>query len=149
MSVQVAAEIAKLMGFVTVDTQRFVLDVLRQDAADRAWAAQLGSVLSQADVARLLGKSEQAVSKDRGLLRVKLRSGRVAYPVVQFAGRSVVKGIAEVCAASSGVVESLTVASWLTAKNRALEGQRPVDVLRAGDVDSVVTLARRLAARLT
>lgn len=142
------AEVATLMTAVGPDTQRFVLDVLRTDAADRAWARQAGPVLSQADAGRLLGKSEQAVSKDRGLLRVKLRSGRVAYPVVQFAGRSVLQGIAEVVDTLRGVVQELTVLSWLTAANGHLDGRRPVDVLRAGDVESVVTVARRLADRL-
>jgi hypothetical protein len=61
--------------------------VLEQDIADRDWAAQLGPVLSQRDVARLLGRTEQAVSKDRRLLRLVNRDGRPVYPVVQFDGR--------------------------------------------------------------
>ncbi len=120
------------------------MDVLHQDAADRAWAAQVGPALSQGDAARLLGKSEQAVSKDRALLRVKLRSGRVVYPLCQFSGRAVVGGVAEVVHELRDSLEPLTVCSWLTARNRQLQGRRPIDSLRAGDVDQVVRLARRL-----
>jgi hypothetical protein len=91
----------------------------------------------------LLGKSEQAVSKDRTLLRLKLRSGRIAYPLFQFSGRAVVGGVAEVVHELRDALEPLTACSWLTARNRQLQGRRPIDALRAGDVDDVVRLARR------
>lgn len=136
------------MSVAAPDTRRFVLDVLRQETADRCWSEQVGPALTQRDTAQLLGKSEQAVSKDRGLLRVRLRSGRVAYPVIQFSGRGVVPGVAEVCAALRDVVEPLTVASWLTARNRSIGDQRPIDALRAGNIDPVVTLSRQLAGTL-
>lgn len=40
---------------------------------------------------------------------------------------------------------SLTVASWLTSPNRALDGRTPIDVLTAGDRARVLRLARQLA----
>src|SRR6478672_8842212 len=70
--------------------------VLEQDVADKTWAAQLGPALSQPDTARLLGKSEQAVSKDARLLRIRNRDDRPVYPIFQFDGRTQVPGVAEV-----------------------------------------------------
>lgn len=119
--------------------------VLEHDAADQAWAAQVGPALTQRDTARLLGKTEQAVAKDARLLRVRGRDGRPVYPVVQFDGRAQVPGVGEVVAALRDALEPLTVASFLTAPHRALDGRRPVDALRTGHADAVLTVARRLA----
>ena len=57
--------------------------VLEQDVSDAQWAAQIGPALTQGDVARLLNKTEQAVSKDPRLLRLRNRDGRPVYPVVR------------------------------------------------------------------
>ncbi len=122
--------------------------VLERDGADRAWQDQVGMSLSQRDTARLLGRSEQAVSKDRRLLRVHRRDGRPVYPVAQFDGRHQRPGVAAVVEALGGAVGALTVASWLTAPNDAFDGARPVDVLDRGDTASVVAVARRLADRM-
>lgn len=127
------------------EVQRLVDEVLDQDASDRAWAAQIGPALTQSATARLLCKSEQAVGKDRRLLRVRTRSGRVVYPVAQFAGRAQLPGVADVVAELGEVVKPLTIASWLTAPNDDLEGRRPVDALGDGEVAAVTALARRVA----
>lgn len=119
--------------------------VLEQDAADQAWAEQVGPALTQRDTARLLGKTEQAVAKDPRLLRVRGRDGRPVYPVLQFDGRSQLAGIADVVATLRDAVEPLTKASFLTAVHRDLGGRRPVDALRAGEVEAVLLIARRLA----
>ncbi|MGH8874438.1 MAG: hypothetical protein ACRDVM_04185, partial [Acidimicrobiia bacterium] len=50
-----------------------------QDIADRDWSEQPGSSLTERHVARLLGKTEQVVSKDRRLLRLRSRCGRPVY----------------------------------------------------------------------
>lgn len=121
--------------------------VLEQDASDHAWTRQLGPAMSQRDVARLLGRSEQAVSKDPRLLRLRNRDGRPVYPFLQFRGRALLPGIAEVVGVLTGVVEPLTVASWLTAPNRALGRARPVDALRDERIDEVLAVAGRFAAR--
>lgn len=127
------------------EVRRLVDEILDQDRADQAWAEQIGPALTQRAAARLLGRSEQAVSKSRRLLRVRTRSGRAVYPVVQFAGRAQLPGVGEVVAELDGVLEPLTVASWLTAPNDELDGRRPVDALADGDTDAVQRLARRLA----
>lgn len=88
--------VAEFFAAASPETRRLVTDLLEQDAADRAWGDQIGPSLTQADTARLLGKSEQAIAKDRRLLRLKTRLGRVAYPVLQFRGRAPLRGIAEV-----------------------------------------------------
>lgn len=119
--------------------------VLEQDAADQAWAEQVGPALSQRDTARLLGKTEQAVAKDGRLLRLRTRDGRPVYPVLQFAGRAQLAGVAEVVAVLRDALEPLSTASWLTAPHRDLDGRRPVDLLRAGEADRVLLVARRLA----
>jgi len=45
------------------------------------------------------------------------------------------------------VVDRWTLAGWLAAGNRALDGQRPVDALHDGRRDRVIELAHALAAR--
>lgn len=119
--------------------------VLEQDVADQAWAQQVGPALTQRDVAVLLAKTEQAVAKDARLLRVRTRDGRPVYPVLQFAGRAQLPGVAQVVAALRDALEPLTIASWLTAAQTELDGRRPVEALRAGDVPAVVLAAQRLA----
>ncbi len=140
------AEFAQLMARASAPTLQLVRAILEQDVADAAWSAQIGPALAQPDVARLLGKSEQAVSKDARLLRIRNRDGRPVYPVVQFDGHRQLPGIADVVATLGGVLQSLTIASWLTAGNAGLAGRRPVDALRDGDTAAVRVLARRLAA---
>lgn len=142
-----ADTLQELASRASDDAIRLAHTVLEQDVADRAWAEQVGSCLTQRDVARLLGKTEQAVSQDTRLLRLHNRDGRPVYPVVQFEGRRMLSGVSEVVRTLEGAVEPLTVASWLTAPNRALEGRRPVDALGDAHVEAVVSLARRFARR--
>jgi hypothetical protein len=104
-------------------------------------------VLSQADVALLLGLFQRAVSKDLNLPCICNRDGRLAYPVLQFDGRRILAGLSEVIAELRGALEPLTIASWLTAPQRSLCGRRPVDLLRSGsaeDAAAVLAAARRL-----
>ncbi|MGQ0625727.1 MAG: hypothetical protein ACT4PP_13910 [Sporichthyaceae bacterium] len=122
--------------------------ILEHSANSRLWSAQVGPALGQADTARLLGKSVQAVSQDRRLLRVVNSDGRPVYPIVQFDGRRPVQGVAETVAALSEVLDPLSIAGWLTGENLTLGG-RPIDRLRAGEQAAVLTMARRLAARLS
>jgi hypothetical protein len=120
--------------------------ILEQAIADERWAEQLGPALSQRDTARLLGKTPQAVAQDRRLLRLHQRDGRPVYPVFQFDGRTQRDGVAEVVAALRGVVAPLTVAAWLTAPNRNLDGRSPLEFLRAGARAAVVDAAHRYGA---
>lgn len=76
---------------------------------------------------------------------MKTRSGRVAYPVVQFSGRGPVAGLPAVVTTLTPVADPLTILAWLTGTQAGLDGRRPVDALHDGDVEVVVGLARRLA----
>lgn len=141
-----AARLAELLTAASPAAQDHVARVLEQDLADRAWSAQLGPSLAQADVARLLGVSVQAVSKSRALLRLRNRDGRPVYPVLQFDGRRPLPGIAAVLAVLDGPLLPLTTASWLTTVQDDLGRRTPVQALRDGDVDEVLALARRTAS---
>jgi hypothetical protein len=131
------------------DTRRIIDQLLVHDADDQAWAEQIGPVYRQGDVALLLGKSRQAVSDDRRLLRLEMRSGGIGYPVFQFDGRRMLPGVAEVNAIlGPAVATSWTVASWLTSAQPALNGATPLERLREGDVEGVTLAARRFASAL-
>lgn len=123
--------------------------LLRQDADDQAWAEQLGPAYRQGDVARLLGKSRQAVSADRGLLRLALRDGEIAYPVFQFDGRRQLPGIREVVRVlEPAVATAWTTASWLTSPAPELDDRTPLTLLRKGEREPVISMARRTASNL-
>lgn len=129
------------------DVKRQVDLLLRQAEDDRVWTQQLGAVYTQGQVAELLGKSKQAVSTDKGLLRLEMRDGRIGYPVFQFDGDRILPGIPNVVQALSTVAAtSWTVASWLTSHSSDLGGKTPLERLRRGDVSEVTMIADRLAA---
>jgi hypothetical protein len=143
------AAIAERYAHASDDTRRMIDRLLAQDADDRAWAGQIGPACRQTDVAQLLGKSKQAVSADTGLLRLEMRDGAIGYPVFQFDGRRPQPGVSEVVSVLARVVAtSWTIASWLTSPHAELDGDRPIDALRAGRVQNVVSLARRTARSL-
>jgi hypothetical protein len=118
------------------------------EPANAAWRRQVGPALSQVDVARLLGKSPQAVHKDRRLLRLTQPATRKpVYPVMQFHERRPIPGVAEVLAVLRDALLPESIAAWLTSSRTELEGRRPIDVLREMPADGrVVDLAHRLAA---
>jgi hypothetical protein len=129
------------------EVKRQVDLLLRQAEDDRSWSDQLGSAYTQGQVAELLGKSKQAVSTDKGLLRLEMRDGRVGYPVFQFEGDRILPGIPNVVRALSPVAATTwTVASWLTSPSSELGGKTPLELLRRGEVPDVIVVADRLAA---
>lgn len=131
------------------EVRRLIDTLLANAEADRLWSGQVGPAYRQGQVAQLLGKTKQAVSADRGLLRVTQRDGTVTYPVVQFDGDRVCPGVATVVQTFAPVVATdWTTASWLTSPNPDLDGLRPIDALRRGEVTQVTTLAERAARRM-
>lgn len=142
-----ARTLEELAQSASEDAVRLARTVLEQNVADKAWGDQIGPCLTQRDVAQLLEKTEQAVSQDGRLVRLHNRDGRPVYPLVQFDGRQVLPGIDRIVAALQDAVEPLTIASWLTARSRALEQTRPVDAIRLERVEEVVRLAQRFAHR--
>ena len=144
-----SASMQRLVRDASPDTRYQIERLLRQDADDRAWAEQLGPAYRQGDVARLLGKSRQAVSADNGLLRLEMRDGEIGYPVFQFDGRRKLPGISEVIDILGPVVASpWTIASWLTSPAADLEDRAPVKALRDGNIEAVTASARRTAEAL-
>ena len=129
------------------DVQRQVDLLLRQAEDDRAWTDQLGPAYTQGQVAELLGKSKQAVSTDKGLLRLEMRDGRVGYPIFQFEGDRILPGMQDVVRALAPVAATTwTVASWLTSPSPELGGETPLERLRRDEVSDVTVIAGRLAA---
>jgi hypothetical protein len=121
--------------------------LLSQAEDDRAWSRQLGPIYTQGQVAELLGKSRQAVSTNKALLRLEMRDGSIGYPVFQFEGDRILPGIQNVVRALSPVAATTwTVASWLTSPSSDLGGKTPLDRLRRGDVSDVTVIAKKLAA---
>lgn len=121
-------------------------EILRNDIENQAWSAQVGPCLTRGAVARLLGKSEQAVAQDHRLFSFRNGDGRIAYPLVQFDGPRVVSGIDRVAAILTAAGDDdLTVLAWLTAPKPVFDGRSPIEALRSGDVDAVVRLAEAWA----
>lgn len=123
----------------------------------RLWHELLGPVYDTEGVASVLADrasgqgriSRQAVHK-RKLLALKTGSGRVVYPAFQF-GESggVVEGISEVVKLAESVSLSLwAMASWLASPEPELDGDRPIDWLRAGGHEAVLDVARRWVGAL-
>ncbi len=143
------ASLQRMVRDASVETRHQIERLLCQDADDRAWAEQLGPAYRQGDVARLLGKSRQAVSADRGLLRLEMRDGEIGYPVFQFDGKRQLPGIREVVRAlAPSVASEWTIASWLTSPCTELEKRSPLTALRDGEQDRVTALAASLAGAL-
>jgi hypothetical protein len=139
--------LAELEARASPEAIRLAVRLLESDIANRAWVEQVGYSLTQSDVAELLRRSEQAISKDSRLLRLVRSDGRPVYPVFQFDGGRQTPGVADVVRTLSGSLMPAAIAAWLTGDNAALEGRRPIDALRVGDEQSVLAIARRLAAR--
>lgn len=133
------------------ETRQLIDDILTSDADDQAWVEQLGPALRGQTVAHMLGVSPQAVSSNKGLLRLEMRSGRVGYPVFQFQGKRPVEGLGDVVRVLTPAVETRwTIASWLTSPNAELGGSTPIEALRSGRrSESVMAAARRFAAALS
>ncbi|MDA8062610.1 MAG: hypothetical protein M0T80_09325 [Actinomycetota bacterium] len=141
--------LARLSVRASPEASRLALSVLEADIAGRTWSDQVGPSLSQKDTARLLDRSEQAVSKDRRLLRVRRRDGSPVYPIVQFEGRAQRPGVAEIIEVLSPALGAPAIASWLTAPNDQLAEMRPIEALSCGMAEQTTALATRLADRLS
>ena len=143
------ASVQRMVRDASPDTRYQIERLLHQDADDRAWAEQLGPAYRQGDVARLLGKSRQAVSADSSLLRLEMRDGEIGYPVFQFDGRRALPGIRGVIGILGPVVASpWTIASWLTSASSILDGRTPIQALRDGHIEAVAAAARQAAEAL-
>lgn len=105
-----------------------------------------GGVLSVNEVATRLGISRQAVDKRRRarqLLALPMGKSRYSYPAWQFSENGVLPGVEEVLQAFQDEAP-WSQAAFFLGGNTVLDGQRPIDELRRGNVAGV----RRAAALL-
>jgi hypothetical protein len=95
----------------------------------------------------LSGVSRQRIDKrvhDGSLLAVPGPSNARRFPTVQFTPNgSVVKGLKEVQAALP-TKNPWSVLDFFVRLDRRLDGRKPIDVLKAGDVDLVVRAAQTM-----
>jgi hypothetical protein len=93
------------------------------------------------------GVSRQAVDKrvqEGSLLAVPGPSNRRSYPTLQFnRDGTIVEGLKAVCAALP-TNNPWTILNFLAHPDDRLQGRKPIDVLKAGNVELVVEAARRL-----
>lgn len=118
------------------------------------WDEALGPFYSTSKVAQILGSvSRQAIAdrrKRRTLLGLRTADGVFVYPVFQFDDRNeVLDGWSDVLQAfDPNDVDDWTLAAWLAAKRKALDGLSVVEWLRSGrPKETVLSLARAQAAR--
>lgn len=98
-----------------------------------------GGALTGAQVAGVLGISRQAVDKRRRsgrLLAVAADRRGYLYPAWQFTSEGVLPGLPEVLGAFT-VASPWMQAAWFLAPNLYLDGARPLDALRHGQMDAV------------
>jgi hypothetical protein len=102
-----------------------------------------GGVLTVEEVAQLLGVTRQAIDKRRRagrLLALPVGQHRNVYPAWQFKQGGVLEGFEEVLAELS-MPDPWTQAAFFLGENSSLNGQRPLDELRRGNIEA----ARRAA----
>jgi hypothetical protein len=106
-----------------------------------------GGAYDLAEVESLLGVSRQAINKrvrQGSLLAVPGPGNRLRYPTVQFKpDGSIVEGLREV----KEVLPSRNVwvtLNFLVSRDPRLNNRRPIDLLKKGDVESVIESARRI-----
>lgn len=123
--------------------------LLRGVEITQADLARSGGAYDLASVQTLLhGVSRQSVEarvRSGGLLAVPGPSNKRYYPVVQFRDDgTVVDGLSEVQAALP-TKNAFAILNFLINPDDRLGGRKPIDLLKAGDVTSVVEAARRYA----
>ena len=108
------------------------------------WGEALEGFFTQGEVRDLLGRT----TRDAELLALWTGDGRVVYPRMQFRGRRAAPGMAEVLAAApEAIIDRWSLAGWLAAPNRHLDGDRPMDALHDGRREDVLRLTMGLIHR--
>ncbi len=107
--------------------------------------ASEGGTLTAEEAAQILGVSRQAIDNRRkrgGLLAVQLGRRGYRYPAWQFSADGVLPGLRETLKALADYSPWIQLA-FLRNDNGWLDGRRPLDALRAGDVGAVLNAARQ------
>lgn len=120
------------------------LEIAEADLADA------GGTYNLQQVVRLLRVTRQRVERkvqEGSLLAVPGPSNRRVYPTMQFnRDGSVVEGLALVREAL-GFSNSWSVVNFLINPNDGLDGARPIEVLREGEIDKVVAVAHSVGVQ--
>ena len=119
------------------------IEIARKDLQESGGAFDLGQVTE------LLGISRQAVDKkvkDDALLAVPGPNGQRRYPVVQFTEDGIVPGLKQVLSALPSGSGWFRL-NFLVNRDPRLDGRRPIDLLKAAQVDLVVAAARNLGVQ--
>lgn len=110
-----------------------------------------GGAYSLSDVQTLMRDiSRQAINnrvREGSLLAVPGPSNRAVYPVAQFMENGMpVDGLKEVSAAL-GTENSWMILNFLVNAEPKLDGRKPIDLLKAGELDRVLEVARRFGVQ--
>ena len=111
---------------------------------------EAGGAFKPEEVQKLLnGVSRQALEKrvkDGSLLAVPGPSNRRRYPAIQFTRDGVVPGLKKVQEALP-TRNPWAILNFLVRSDSRLGGRKPIEVLRNGDVDLVVSAARGMGVQ--
>jgi hypothetical protein len=111
---------------------------------------EAGGTFKPEEVRKLLnGISRQALEKrvkDGSLLAVPGPSNRRRYPAIQFTRDGVVQGLKKVQEALP-TRNPWTILNFLVRSDSRLGGRKPIELLRNGDVDLVVSAARGMGVQ--
>lgn len=118
---------------------------MREDGPTSPWDEVVGPfTLAQGVQARcgLTPDAVEAMASQRRLLRVTTRDGLDLYPLWQFDGARLVRGLSDVLAlVPETSVDGWTLAAWLRTPEPEL-GEAPLDALVRGHVHQVLAVAR-------
>jgi nucleoid DNA-binding protein len=141
--------LAKEPGESAYDPSPRALALLRGKKISEDDLKGSGGSYTLQDVETLLGISRQAIDKkvqDGALLAIPGPHGRRRYPTVQFTKDGTVPGL-------QNVLKNLPSANgwfrlnFLVTPDSHLAGRRPIDVLKEGDSESVVTAAKAVGVQ--
>jgi hypothetical protein len=135
-----------LWGEAPTDEQYLRATVRAQEAIADLRRSLLDDASTVDEVAAMLGVGPEEIRAGiarRELVAIRDGEGAQRLPAWQFAeGGQPLQGLDEVRAAFPGDVVALS--SWMLSPSVDLDGDRPVDLVRAGAVDQVVAAAVRL-----
>ena len=131
------------------DPRSFAARAIRASApAASPWDELVGPFVRTEGVQARLGITRQAVAAKaarRRLLRTITTDGEHLYPLWQFVGDQVLKGLGEVISRfPESEVDGWTVAAWLRTVDREL-GEAPLAAISRGDLDRTVEVAAAAA----
>jgi hypothetical protein len=105
-----------------------------------------GGSISSEEVAELLGlKHRPSVAykrKSRELIAWRVTTGKWRYPRWQFTANGILPGIKE-CLKALSVVNGFGAMIFFLSPRHSLEGKRPLDLLRDGQIKEAVAVAER------